>query len=175
MNVTNNDRGWSNENMSLPDNGAMFVDNGDVTISGTLNGQLSIGTSENIVVSDNVTYNTDPRVNPTSTDTLGLIAERDVVISQSAPHDIEIDASVMALGESFTVENYWQGPPKGTISVYGGIIQDERGPVGTFNPSTNSKASGYSKDYQYDPRLMASPPPFYPTTGDYVISSWSEE
>ena len=175
MNVTNPHSGWTNENMDLPSNGALFVNGGDLTISGTLNGQLSIGTNRDIIISNNVTYNTDPKVDPTSTDTLGLIAERDVVISQSAPHDMEIEASVMSLGDSFTVENYWEGPAKGTLSVYGGIIQNQRGPVGTFNPSTNTKASGYSKDYQYDPRLMTNPPPFYPTTGDYVISSWSEE
>ncbi len=175
MNVTNSHQGWTNENMNLPSNGALFVNGGDLTVSGALNGQLSMGTNRNIVISDDVTYNSDPRIDPTSTDTLGLIAERDVIISQSAPDDVEVNASVMALGNSFTVENYWQGPAKGTLTVYGGIIQDERGPVGTFNPSTNTKASGYSKDYQYDPRLMTNPPPFYPTTGDYVISSWSEE
>jgi len=175
MDVTNSNRGWSNQNMSLPANGALFVTTGDVTISGTLNGQLTVGTDRSIVVSDNVTYNTDPRVDPTSTDTLGLIAERDVVISRNAPHDVEVDASVMALGDSFTVEQYWRGPAKGTLTVYGGIIQDERGPVGTFNPSTNTKVSGYTKDYQYDARLMTDPPPFYPTTGDYVVVTWQEE
>ena len=81
----------------------------------------------------------------------------------------------MALGNSFTVEDWNQGPPKGTLTVLGGIIQDYRGPVGTFNPSTNTKVSGYTKNYQYDARLMTNPPPFYPTTGDYVIVSWQEE
>lgn len=175
MDVTNPHLGWSNENRNLPENGALFVNGGDLTVSGTLNGQLSIGTNRNIVISNNITYNTDPRVDPTSLDTLGLIAEKDVVISQNAPQDVEINASIMALGDSFTVESWWQGPAKGTLTVYGGIIQDERGPVGTFNSSTNTKVSGYSKDYQYDARLMTEPPPFYPTTGDYVIVSWQEE
>ena len=175
MDVTNSHRGWVNENTPLPENGALFVNGGNLDISGILNGQLSVGTNRSIVIPDNITYNTNPRTDPTSTDTLGLIAEKDVVISRNAPHDLEIAASVMALGDSFTVEEYWQGPAKGTLSVYGGIIQDERGPVGTFNASTNTKVSGYSKDYQHDTRLMNNPPPFYPTTGDYVVASWQEE
>lgn len=175
MDITNPHNGWVNHNTTLPPNGALFVEGGDLSISGTLNGQLSLGTNRNIIITSNIIYNNNPRINPASTDTLGLIAERDVVISQGAPYNLEIDASTMALGNSFTVENYWQGPAKGTLTVYGGIIQDERGPVGTFNPDTNTKVSGYSKNYLYDSRLMTSPPPFYPTTGDYVMVSWREE
>lgn len=175
MNVTNAHQGWVNQNMSLPANGALFVTGGNLTVLGTLNGQLSMGTNRDIVIADNILYADDPRVNPASDDTLGLIAERDVVISSSAPYDVEVNASIMALDDNFIVENWWMGPPKGTLTVYGGIIQDERGPVGTFSGATGEKLSGYSKNYQYDPRLANSPPPFYPTTGDYISLSWKEE
>lgn len=175
MNVTNRQRGWDNQNVSMPANGALFVTGGDLTVSGTLNGRLSMGTNRNVVIADNVTYADDPRVNQNSDDMLGLIAERDVVVSIGAPANLEVDASVMALGNSFIVENWWQGPPKDTLTVYGGIIQRERGPVGTFSGSTGQKLSGYSKDYNYDPRLVNSPPPFYPTTGDYISLSWKEQ
>lgn len=175
MDVTNPHQGWTTENIALPENGALFVNGGDLTVSGTLNGQLSVGTNRSIIVPDNILYNNDPRTDPSSTDTLAIIAERDVVISENAPYNLEINASVMALGNSFTVEEYWESPAKGTLTVYGGIIQDERGPVGTFNSGTNEKVSGYSKNYQYDARLMTNPPPFYPTTGDYVLASWQEE
>jgi len=175
MDVTNSHKGWTNENMSLPANGALFVEGGNLYISGILKGQLSVGTNRNVVVTDSITYNTNPRTNPESTDMLGLIAERDVVISKNAPYNIEIDASVMALDDNFIVENWWQGPPKGTLTVYGGIIQDSRGPVGTFSSSTGQKLSGYSKSYHYDSRLVNSPPPFYPTTGDYISLNWRQK
>lgn len=165
----------NNQNMALPDNGAVFVDGGDLTVSGTLNGQLTMGTNRNLVVANNITYADNPRINPNSDDKLGLIAERNVVVSSSAPDNVEIDASIMALGNSFIVENWWSGPVKGNLTVYGGIIQRERGPVGTFSGATGQKLSGYSKDYHYDPRLVNSPPPFYPTTGDYISLSWKEK
>ncbi len=182
--MTVTDSTHTNEIMPLPANGAVFVTGGNVEVFGTLNGQLSIGTNRNIVITDDIIYNNDPRVDPLSTDTLGLIAERDVVISKDVPYhdyngdslgDLKIDVSTMALGNSFTVEEWWVGPAKGTLMVYGGIIQDYRGPVGTFNSNTNTKLSGYSKDYQYDPRLLENPPPFYPTTGDYVVLTWEEQ
>jgi type II secretory pathway pseudopilin PulG len=112
MDVTNAQQGWVNENMPLPANGALFVNGGDLTISGILNGRLSVGSNRNIVIANNLVYNQDPRVNPDSTDTLGLIAERDVVVSRDAPFDVEIDGSIMGLGNSFTVERWWQGPAK---------------------------------------------------------------
>lgn len=175
MNVTNSQRGWNNYNTSLPANGALFVTGGNLTVSGTLNGQLTMGTNRDVVVAGNILYVDDPRLKPNSDDMLGLIAERDVIISQSAPYNVEVDASIMALDDNFIVENWWKGPAKGTLTVYGGIIQDERGPVGTFSGSTGKKLSGYSKNYLYDTRLANSPPPFYPTTGDYISLSWKEE
>jgi hypothetical protein len=92
------------------------------------------------------------------------------MISSGAPTNLRIDASIMALNTSFMLTNWWVGPAKGTLTVFGGIIQKERGPVGTFSGTT--KVSGYSKNYQYDTRLLNSPPPFVPTTGDYITLSW---
>ncbi|KPK38866.1 MAG: hypothetical protein AMJ78_09355 [Omnitrophica WOR_2 bacterium SM23_29] len=174
MNVTCPHENWDNENMPMPANGALFVTGGDLTISGTVNGRISVGTNRNVIISDNLLYNTDPRTNPESTDMLGIIAERDVIIPQTAPYDLTILASIMAMDDSLYVENWSSPPAKGTLTVYGGIIQDERGPIGTFNSTTNQKVSGYTKNYIYDPRLCICPPPFYPTTGDYIGLSWRE-
>jgi len=172
MNVTNNNQNpkWNNKNMALPANGALFVNNGNLTISGTLNGRLTAGASRDVVVSNNIVYANDPRINPGSTDTLGLISERYVMISKNAPNNLEIDASIMALNTSFMLEEWWTNGARGTLSVFGGIIQKQRGPVGTFSGTT--KVSGYSKNYNYDARLLNSPPPFVPTTGDYITLSW---
>jgi Tfp pilus assembly protein PilX len=182
MNVTNSNKGWNNKNMALPANGALFVacggnrcsNGGSLTISGTLNGRLTAGAERDLVVPNSIVYAHDPRTDPTSTDTMGIISEQDVVIRDNAPTNMEIDGAVMALQTSFMLDNWWVGPPKGTLTVYGGIIQDDRGPVGTFNGQTGQKISGYSKSYSYDPRLLNNPPPFFPTTGDYITLSWED-
>jgi hypothetical protein len=171
MKVTNANKGWNQQVMSLPANGALFVGKGSLNISGTLNGRLTAGASGDINIMGNILYASDPRTNPASTDTLGLISETDVMIDKDAStNDLEIDASIMALNTSFLLEDYWTGGAKGDLTVFGGIIQKQRGPVGTFSGTT--KVSGYSKDYNYDQRLLTSPPPFVPTTGDYLTLSW---
>ena len=181
MTVTNSKLNPTTSIMALPSNGAIFVTGArageNLSISGTLKGQLSVGTNRDMVITGDVKYSDDPRINPNSTDMLGLIAEKDMVISQNASPaggNLTIQASIMAMDDSFYLEN-WQSGLKGTLNVYGGIIQDSRGPIGTFNSSTNQKVSGYTKNYVYDPRLKTSPPPFYPTTGDYVGLSWREQ
>ncbi|RJP29528.1 MAG: DUF4900 domain-containing protein [Candidatus Omnitrophota bacterium] len=174
MSVTNSKKKWKDKDMPLPANGALFVNNGSLHVSGTLNGRLTVGSSSDVVIPDSIVYADDPKLNPNSDDVLGVISERDIVVSYDAPHDLEIDACMMSLGTSFMMEDWWVGPAKGTLSVYGGIIQDERGPVGTFNSLAGTKVSGYSKDYSYDPRLLSNPPPYMPTTGDYITLSWQE-
>jgi hypothetical protein len=174
MKVTNSAKKWSNKSMSLPTKGALFVNNGNLTISGTLNGRLTVGASKDVIVPNNIVYADNPRVNPSSDDIFGIISEQDVMITQGAPTNLEIDGCIMAMGTSFMVENWQSISAKGTLTVYGGIIQDERGPVGTFNGQTGQKLTGYSKSYSHDPRLVSSPPPYMPSTGDYVILSWEE-
>ncbi len=175
MRVTNSKKKWTNKSMALPANGALFVNKGTLTISGTLDGRLTAGASDDVIIPSNIIYKDNPRTNPNSNDTLGLIGEKDIVIDDDASTNLEIDACIMAMGTSFMVENWQTIAAKGTLTVYGGIIQDERGPVGTFNSQTGQKISGYSKDYLYDTRLLASPPPYMPTTGDYVTLSWEED
>jgi hypothetical protein len=179
MNVTNNNKSpkWNNKNMALPANGALFIadkdknDKGNLNISGTLSGRLTIGTSGDINITNDIKYANNPRLpGSTSTDTLGIVSEGDVVISKNAPANLEIDASIMALNTSFMLDEWWTNGSRGDLSVFGGIIQKQRGPVGTFSGTT--KVSGYSKIYNYDERLLTSPPPFVPTTDDYITLSW---
>lgn len=159
----------------LPANGVVYV-NGIAEVSGVLAGQLTIAAAQDLRIVDDVVYQTDPRVNPASTDILGLISEKNVVMAATAANldsgDETVMASIMALGESFTAENYNQGAPRGNLKLHGGIIQERRGPVGTFNSS--GIVSGYQKAYNHDIRLMDTPPPGFPTTGQLERISWKE-
>lgn len=171
--------GGTTSDMSYPANGVIYV-NGKAQVEGVVRGQLTIGCSGDIEIMDNITYYTDPRIDPTSTDLLGLVAERNVYMDgdPSGPNydaaDETVMAAIMALNTSWTVENYNQGTPRGKLIVYGGIIQKQRGPVGTFYSSTGQVATGYEKDYTFDPRLMDNPPPAFPTTGQIEKISWAE-
>ncbi len=159
----------------LPANGVVYVD-GIAEVSGNLKGVLSITAKNDLRIVDDVVYHTDPRVDPTSTDILGLISEKNVVMAATAANldsgDETVMASIMALGESFTAENYASGSPRGKLKLYGGVIQERRGPVGTFN--SRGPVSGYQKSYNHDTRLLDTPPPSFPTTGQIERISWKQ-
>lgn len=142
-----------------------------------------VNAGKDITITNNLVYHTKPDKTKSSTDTvnmaagtLGLVAES-VTIASTAPANLEIDAVMLAGGNnttsgSFGVANYSSKTPVGTLTVLGGIIQKERGAVGTFDSSSGVTKTGYAKNYHYDPRLGTDPPPFYPTTGQYERLSW---
>lgn len=175
MRVTNTRAGYQNRVMALPGNGVLYVEGGSVSLEGTLKGQLTLGASGDVRVTNSVTYADDPRSNPNSTDVLGIVAGQNVTVAREAPANVQIDGTIMAINRSFGVENWWERPPKGTLTVNGGIIQANRGVVGSFNGSNGTKLSGYTKDYHYDQRLRSMNPPFFPTTGDYRTLVWDED
>ncbi|MBI4227164.1 MAG: DUF4900 domain-containing protein [Candidatus Omnitrophica bacterium] len=175
MRVTNARAGLRDRVMPLPGNGVLYVDGGNVALQGTLKGQLTIGSSGDVRVVDSVTYADNPKINPKSKDLLGIVAGQNVTVAKEAPANVKVEASIMALNRSFGVEGWWERPPRGTLTVNGGIIQANRGIVGSFNGNTGTKLSGYTKDYHYDPRLRTMSPPSFPTTGDYKTLVWQEQ
>jgi hypothetical protein len=148
---------------------------GKVTVSGTVDGKLSIFSPTEIYITDNITY---ANRTSASNDLLGLVCENDIVVADNAANsgDCNIDGCVFSRSGSFTAENYSSGKPRGRLSVLGSIVQDTRGAVGTFSGSTLK--TGYLKGYRFDSRL-ADPsfrPPGFPGfyTLTYAIGSWWE-
>jgi hypothetical protein len=155
-------------------NGALGA-TGKVSVSGVVDGKLSIFSKTDVYITDNIAYENRTTA---SNDLLGLVAENNVIIADNTANktDVSIDGSIFTRNGSFTAENYSSGSPKGTLSLLGSIVQDTRGAVGTFSGSTLK--TGYSKRYRYDARLSdpAFRPPWYPGfyVATYSISSWWE-
>ncbi len=127
-----------------------------------------------IFIDDDIKYNTNPDVDPNSTDILGLVAKNDVYITdnQANNHNVVIQASIYCETGGFGAENYDSRPNSGMIYLLGGIIQDTRLAVGTF--SNRGTSTGFNKSYRYDERFLFSSPPNYPNTGSFEIVSWYE-
>jgi len=160
-------------------NGALVVNQGNVHIQGVFTGQLTIaaqtGGSANkgkVYLDSSVTYAHDPLSGP-SNDILGICADDSIVITKNwnnsaANNGISIQAALFSMNKGVGAEQYDKGILRGTIRLLGGISQYQRAAVGTIG------ATGYSKSYRYDERLMNQSPPFFPTTGSYEILSWYE-
>jgi hypothetical protein len=85
---------------------------------------------------------------------------------------LAIDAAVLALHESFVVNNYQvvsgNDTSNGYLYVYGAIAQFARGAIGSFSSLFGN--TGYTKYYTWDPLLDYLAPPSYLKPVD---ASWS--
>jgi hypothetical protein len=158
-------------------NGLIYV-KGDVRIRGLVNGQVTMIATKEIYLTDDLLYadsNANGTLAPGTTNSLGLISSDDIIVSNTTANqtNCRINGALLALGYSFTVENYSSGSPRGTLTIWGSLSQHTRGPVGTFNGG--GTVSGYNKDYHYDPRFINTPPPYFPVTGQYELYSWHDE
>lgn len=184
MVVTNN---GTTRTLSMPSNGVVYVGNntgspacgegydpnnaaaepagcGDVKLSGTYVKDLTIAAENDIIV----TANTQRPANTKWL--LGLIAGKFLRVSHptctNTPSNIKIDAAILTLDGSFTVDNYWCGGALGNLSVTGAIAQLHRGVVGT---GSGTGMNGYIKDYNYDTQLKYRSPPHFL---DPLQASW---
>jgi hypothetical protein len=177
-------------------NGAKGViyEAGNIGVSGTVNGLVTLYAKGSIVYLDDLRYANDPATGRCH-DIFGVISDFDVVVAENAllepvntgtvtknvddTKDFYIHSVIMALGSSFRVQNYAAGPTnvndcdvtnngRGCIYLSGGIIQAARGPVGT------SSGSGFAKRYTYDRCAVVNPPPYFPTTGRFTDNRFIE-
>jgi hypothetical protein len=161
-------------------NGVLFVKGGTARIKGTISGQITLGCSQvtkggSVYLDSSITYKTDPNVNSSSTDILGVVTQNNIVITDNKANKngIDIQGSLYCQTGSFGAENYSTRAYSGYIDLLGGIIQAVRGAVGVIG-SNGTISNGFSKLYSYDRRFMFSAPPNFPNTGTYNVISWYE-
>jgi hypothetical protein len=172
--------------------GVIFVD-GSVVVSGVVRGRVTLVATGNIIIGDDLTYDTSPGAG-TCRDALGLMAGGSVVMADNmlnaqqfvggawrrydeTPSET-IHATILALNQ-FVVQNH-ENPPaggvachgvswgRGCLHVNGGLIQQNRGPVGMGD------RRGYSKQYTFDQCAWTDPPPYFPGTGHFRTGRYYE-
>lgn len=146
---------FSNPN---PSNG-IIAGNRNIYVEGVVSGQVTVASTRNIYISDDIVYADDPRTNPESIDLLGLVAMDDVIIVNNAENNlgVTIHAAILAMNGSFRAANI-NFSPVARLEILGGVVQDHRGAVGRLG----GPPSGYEKYYEFDVRLEYIYPPFFP-------------
>ena len=152
---------------------------GDLFISGSYSQNVTFASGNDIVVTGNVSRSSDAWM-------LGLIPDKFARVyhpvnrsgtscsdGTGEMQNVTIDAAILALTHSFTVDAYECGNKLGTLTVRGAIAQKYRGPVGTGGTT----GTGYTKDYQYDQRLaLRSPPRFMnPVQPAWALANRTEQ
>lgn len=188
------------EHLDEPERSIIFVD-GEVEIEGILSGILTVYSSGNMWLTDNIIYlGADERTGwfdgEETPHMLGLVSERNILIKNNvvngrengwdqAPnnfdrHSIAINAHLQALDQSFTFEHQndeddqYQGPEpdeRGYIYLTGGVAQRRRG----YTHRSNHYGTGYRKSYHFDSRLLTTGPPgFAPGEFPWIVGEFDD-
>jgi len=94
-----------------------------------------------------------------------------VKIGTSAPANVQVHGTVLAMSGVFEVENYNDTGvgPRGTATLLGGVIQNNYGAFGLFNGSTGQQVSGYGRNFVYDQRMQQGyAPPYFPSLSTFI-------
>ena len=151
---------------------APYAGCGDAWVSGDYSRNVTIATENDIVVEGNISRNgTEPMLGLVADDWIrvhhktdpALTNGDDCTTASGGPTNVSIDAALLAVNDSFTVDRYFCGGSLGTLTVDGAIAQTYRGPVGT------TTGNGYTKNYNYDERLRFRSPPHFL---DPVKAAW---
>jgi hypothetical protein len=170
------------ETRALPsDCGLIFVED-HVWIEGTIPSKVTLvaanvvnaGVEPNAYLLNNILYeNTD------GTDGLTVVAERNVLISPSAPNTMTLNGIFIAQGGAFGINAYSNctyGPKTGTLTILGTTVSSKR--TGT---KWSSFCGAYNRGFQirvdsFDRHMANDPPPFTPLVSeDYEFIDWREE
>ena len=161
----------------IPENGIIYIED-DVWVEGVVNGRVTViaaelpyvsSTAPTIYIPKNIVYNSKD-----GTDVLGLISQKDVVVTYNAPDNIEIDAAIICQNGAAQFFYFRNNSIKDSITIYGAIM--------TFNQWTWSwvdswgrTVSGYQETIDnYDSNLLYNPPPSFPVSSSgYQILNWA--
>jgi hypothetical protein len=159
----------------IPANGLIFVED-KTWVEGTVASRVMVAaanlgapynpaTAPNIMIPNNIVYTVKD-----GTVELGLLAQKDVLLSYLSPNNLEIDAALIAQNGS-AQRWYYPNNTKNLITIYGAVSS-----YGTWTWSWgNPVNSGYiNTSTTYDANLLYGPPPSFPLdSSGYQQITWS--
>jgi hypothetical protein len=173
---------YNNTTINAPTNGVIYVQStktiaachssatdGNATVQGTVKGQLTVAADQNVYLSGNLAYNTNPLTTPSSTDLVALVANNNItVVEATAPAQLAVDGVLVALQGSFNVDQYAKNPAPisggldgAVMSQFGSLINYASGCTGIVNNS-GQLIDGWNQVQSYDTRLATMSPPGFP-------------
>lgn len=170
---------------SLPaDCAPIFVED-NLWVDGDVKGRATVAAAQlpeipssmkKIVIHDNINYIEEDSA-------LGLISQSDILIPLYSPDRLEIKAALLAQnGRVFRYyyPDWWWEPYRTYaireyIETYGSIITNKMWTF-TWVDGLGNVVSGYQEtEMSYNPDFLYSPPPYFPTHGEYEIFKWEEK
>ncbi|MGE5392141.1 MAG: hypothetical protein ACM3NH_00125 [Candidatus Saccharibacteria bacterium] len=183
-NVHNEDLDYNNRTLqftqALPANGLIYVED-RTWVEGTIAGRVMVtaarlpynsSTAPSILIPNNIVYSAKD-----GSSSLGLLAQKDIIVTYYSPDNLEIDAAMIAQNGSVQRYNFSGSGSyniRNSITTYGAIMSFG---VWTWSWVNGSGVvtNGYeSTNTTYDSNLLYSPPPSFPLAADeYQQVSWT--
>ena len=169
---------------TLAPTGVFAVKNGDLRITGTYKGQLTVvalkGSQSNKgnvwIDGTGIKAASDPTANSGSTDMLGIVAERMAYISEDDTRgpasQVTIQGAIYCQNGELTAENFWQLGKHGRLYVTGSLVQKTAGSLGIFD--SGGLKNGFYYSVRHDSRFLVTGPPMFPMSDKYELASWWE-
>jgi hypothetical protein len=152
---------------NIPANGAIYVED-MAWVDGTINGRATVGTAagKSIIINGNLIY-----LAKDGNHSLGLMAEKNILVPYNSPNNLEIDAVLLA--QNGAVKRYfYPGNTKDSLTVYGSVISNGMW-TWSWVSGGGSIVSGYEHtNSTYDANLTYGPPPSFPVGSEYNLISW---
>lgn len=173
---------WTSAN--FPNNGIIFVGD-NVWVDGAINAGKYVTV---VAAKDPLTSgNADVWINNNlqfavkdGTIALGIIAQNNISIGLYSDDVLEVDAALIAqkgrIGRYYYPQScsstYYK---RSTINIYGSLASNQRYGFSWVCSPGSYWCSGYqNRNITFDSNLVYSPPPSYPTAGEYTFISWEE-
>lgn len=174
-------------------NDVIYIGYGNVYVSGTVNGRVSLVAGEssgsghgNVYIVDDLTYTSPPMVwdnteqvyksDKNVDDMLGILASNNVRIANTKANvndkNVYLDAAIFAAQGGFEMEDNTI-PPSGKLHLNGSVVAAKEELIAIANSAGNIE-HGYSRHVVFDERMLIDVPPYFPTTGKFEIVSWFE-
>lgn len=175
---------WSIQNQTLlgnyafPSNGVLFFED-HVFVNGQINSARlniiaavlpdSVPSRKNIIINNDLLY-----TRYDGTDTIGLIAQGNVLVGLVSEDDLRIDAALIAqnglAGRFYYGSNCSPNDDRATLTLWGMIATNQR-----YGFAYTDGTGYHTRNINYDGNLLYAPPPGFPLTGDeYITISWEE-
>lgn len=160
---------------TIPSNGIIYIED-SVWVEGTVQGRVMlaaaklpyvVGSAPTIYIPNNILYAAKD-----GSSVLGLLAQNNIVITYSAPSNLEIDAALIAQNGS-TQFFYYPGNIKTSITIFGSIMSYGQWTWSWVDSGGNPTAGYGITNDTYDKNLLYSPPPNFPlSTSGYQQINW---
>lgn len=161
--------------VNIPANGIIYVED-NTWVEGTVNGRVMVvaailpynsGTAPTIYIPNNIIYTAKD-----GSSVLGLLAQKDIVVTYNAPTNLEIDGALIAQNGAIQFF-YYPGNIKNSIVIFGSIMTFNQWTWTWVNGSGTVLAGFRNTNDTYDNNLLYSPPPSFPISASgYQLLNW---